>query len=139
MSYLGPSLRRVKRAERPIRRVLLAAAASLALNAALLWALVATGAFRVTGPPEQTRVALAPIPADRWAANRAVAPAPRAQPAPVQPPPEQRPAGRVVELPPDQKAAETPPAESKFLSDRNTRVDRETVSRHAGNYPRPAP
>lgn len=137
MSYLGPSLRRVKRVERPVRRALLAAAASLALNAAILWALAAAGAFRLAGPADQARVALAPLTAEQWAANRAVAGAKPS--APDRAAPEERPDGKVVELPPEQQASDTPPAESRFLSDRNTRVERETVSRHAGNYPRVAP
>jgi protein TonB len=47
--------------------------------------------------------------------------------------------GRVVELSPDQKTADRPPPDAKFLSERNSRVDKETVSRHAGNYARVAP
>jgi TonB family protein len=61
------------------------------------------------------------------------------QPAPVPPAVEDRSSGRVVELSPEQQASETPPRDAKFLSDRNTRVEKETVSRHAGNYPRLAP
>jgi TonB family protein len=142
MAYLGPSLKREKRTERPVRRTLVAIAISLALNAALLQALVAAGAFHLGGPVEKTRVALAPLSASQWEANRSVAggarrPPPSAQP---QPPPENdRLDGHVVELPPEQKAADRAPPKAKFLSDRNTQVDKETVSRHAGNYPRVAP
>ena len=120
-----------------MRRAAVAALASLALNALLLGALVAAGAFRIAGSPaDRTRIALAPLSAGQWEANRSVAsPSPRAA-APV---PEEKPSGHVVELSPEQKASEKPPPDAKFLSDRNTRVERETVSRHAGNYARVAP
>lgn len=142
MPYLGPSLRREKRQERPLRRAAVAAFLSLALNAALLTALVSAGAFQVAGPADKTRVALAPLSSSQWDANRAITGA-RPPPAgataqPQPPPPEERLSGRVVELPPEQKASDQPPPEAKFLSDRNTRVEKETVSRHAGNYPRVA-
>src|SRR6266508_35792 len=106
MAHLGPSLRRQKRTERPLRR---AAAAVVA--------------------------ALAPNSSAQWDATRAVAGSQRPA-APSPPAPEERPAGRVVELSPDQKASSEPPPNAKFLSDRNTRVDKETVSRHADNHPR---
>lgn len=133
MAYLGPSLRREKLAERPVRRIAAALAVSLALNALLLWALAAAGAFQLAGTKDSTRVALAPISAAEWEKNRAVAGQRPAAPA------EDRPTGRVVELSPEQKASDKPPPNAKFLSDRNTRVEKETVSRHAGVYPRPAP
>jgi TonB family protein len=132
MAYLGPSLRREKRRERPGRRAGAAIGASLALNAALLWALAVSGAFRLQAAPDSARVALARIDAADWEANRAVAPSEPARP-------EREPSGRVVELSPEQKASERPPDGARFLSDRNTRVEKETVSRHAGNFPRIAP
>jgi TonB family protein len=142
MAYLGPSLKREKRKERPFRRTVLAALVSLALNAALFEALVAAGAFSFKPPPEKTRVSMAPLSASQWEANRAIAGArpPAARPQPTPPPPENdQMNGRVVELSPDQKAADKPPPNSRFLSDRNTQVEKETVSRHAGNYARVAP
>lgn len=139
MAYLGPSLRRGKVKERPLRRAALALLASLAINAALLLALGAAGAFSVATPAEKTRVALAPLSASQWEANRAVARPPgAARPDAQRPQREERPEGRVVELPPEQQASDTPPDKARFLSDRNTRVEKETVSRHAGNYPRVA-
>ena len=93
MSYLGPSLRRVKLNERPVRRTGAALLASLALNALALWALAAAGAFQLPAKPDSTRVALAPVSASQWEANRKLsAPnAPRAAPtapqaAPARPP-----------------------------------------------------
>lgn len=142
MAYLGPSLRREKRSERPLRRLAASAVASIALNALLLRALIAAGAFHFAGPADRTRVALAPLSASQWEANRAVgkssaAPVAPAAPKPA-PPPEEKVSGRVVELNPNQKASEAPPPNARFLSDRNTRVERETVSKYAGNYPRNA-
>src|SRR5512133_1537424 len=142
MAYLGPSLRRVKRSERPLRRAAVAVIASVALNALLLRALIAAGAFHLAGPADRTRVALSPLSSSQWDANRAIARAPGGtadQPKAAAPPPQDRLDGRVVELNPDQKASEKPPPNAKYLSDRNTRVDRETVSRYAGNYARVAP
>jgi len=141
MGYLGPSLRRAKRIERPLRRVAWAVLASLGLNALIFLVLVEVGAFRIAGPAQQTRVALAPLSASQWEANRAIArgltppPPPAVQP-PKPPSPEERLSGKVVELNPEQKAADRAPANAKFLSDRNTQVEKETVSRFAGNYPR---
>ena len=143
MAYLGPSLRREKRKERPLRRAAVAVAVSLTLNVLLLSVLAAVGAFHVAGPQDKTRVALAPLSSSQWNANRAIAsgrpPPAVATPQPQPPPPEDRLSGHVVELPPEQKAAEQPPPNAKFLSDRNTKVDKETVSRHAGVSPRVAP
>lgn len=134
MAYLGPSLRRAKLKERPGRRAAAALAASVALNALALWALAARG---VLVPPHRggdpARVALAPLSRSAWEANRAVAPRP-----PAEAPPQEDASGKVVELSPEQEAAKTPPANARFLSDRNTQVEKETVSRHAGVYPRPA-
>lgn len=113
-------------------RAAAAVVASVLLNAALLWVLALSGAFRLPPAADSARVALTRVDAAQWEANRAVVP-PRA------PPPEDQASGRVVELNPEQKASEEPPTEGRFLSDRNTRVQKETVSRHAGNYPRLAP
>jgi TonB family protein len=134
MSYLGPSLRREKRKERPLRRAAAAVVASLLANALALWALAAAGAFELHRAGSPSRVALAPVSPSQWEANRQIAGG-----RPVPPPEAERPSGTVVELPEEQKASEEPPAEARFLSDRNTRVEKETVSRHAGNYPRVAP
>jgi TonB family protein len=144
MAYLGPSLKREKRKERPVRRTLLAALASLALNVVLLEVLGASGAFSFKAPPEKTRVTMAPLSASQWESNRAVGgarPPPAVAPPRAQPPPPQndRMDGQVVELSPDQKAADKPPPNARFLSDRNAKTEKETVSRFAGNYPRLAP
>src|SRR5512145_722879 len=116
MAYLGLSLRREKRKERPFPRAGAALVASLAVNALALWALAAAGAFALSrAKVDPARVALAPMSAAQWDANRAVTP-PRAAPAP--PAVEERSSGRVVELSPQQQASETPPRDAKFLSDR---------------------
>lgn len=141
MSYLGPSLRREKLKERPVRRTGVALLASLAANALLLWALAAAGAFRLAGTKvDSTRVALAPLSASQWEANRKLAAPP---PVPRQPPREEPTSGEVVRLPPQQTPEK--PAEQKttskprFLAERDQQVERETVSRFAGDYPQLAP
>jgi TonB family protein len=135
MSYLGPSLRREKRKERPLRRAAAALVASLLANALALWALAAAGAFQLGEATPPSRVALAPVAPSQWEENRRIA---EAAP-PVSPEDEARPSGTVVQLPDEQQASKEPPPNARFLSDRNTRVEKETVSRHAGNYPRVAP
>lgn len=132
MTHLGPSLRRTKVRERPGVRTALAALASLALNALLFVLLARAGAFQLAPVHEATRVSLAPIGADQWAKNRSIAPA--------APSPEAEPrSGKLVELPPDAKADERPPPDTRFLSDRNHRAGKQTVSRYAGVYPNLAP
>jgi len=129
MPLLGPTLRRGKATPRPRLRALVALLASLALNALLLALLAASGTFRLERSA-RAPVALAPLSASEWNANRAI----REREVPPR-----APSGKVVELPPEQPASDEPPSDAKFLSDRNTRVERETVSRRAGNFPRPAP
>ncbi|HET6438606.1 MAG TPA: TonB family protein [Anaeromyxobacter sp.] len=153
MAFLGPSLRRKRVVDRPGRRVLAAAGVSLALNALLLALLTRLGAFELpTSVSPPTQVALAPLTADEWNANRLLqAPAPRALPAPSQPAPpaaipspavppppkpaapppeEKRPRGQVVDVAPSKDSR--PPENSRFLSDRDNRVEKETRSRWAG-------
>ncbi len=126
---LGPILVRRRRTPRPRLRAAAALLASLALNAVALHLVAASGAFELGRRPPSAPVALAPVTAREWSANRAVRP--------VSPEPEPR--GKVVELAPEQRAADDAPAGARFLSDRNTRVERETVSRDAGRHPRLAP
>ncbi len=150
MAFLGPSLRRKKVTDRPAARVATAALASLALNAILLLLVARLGAFEPMKLGKREQVALAPLTADQWNANRAIAglppgvatprpperaperpspPAPADAPRP--PPPEERqPKGQVVDVAPspDSRA----PDSSRFLSDRNNRVEKETRSRWGG-------
>lgn len=127
---LGPALRRARVRDRPGLRTLVALLASALLNALTLWWLEAAGAFSAPRPVERTAVALAPVAPRAWAENRRVEPA--------QPPPAAE-DGRVIEQPPEQPPSDRPPEASRFLSDRNVRVEREKVSRDAGRYPRLAP
>lgn len=119
--------------ERPRLRALAALLASLALNALAAWALARAGSF-APPPARRTEVALAPVSPEAWRANRSVRP--DTPPAPSPPPPER---GRVVEQPPERRASDRPPDASRYLSDRNVRTERETVSRDAGRSPRLAP
>lgn len=148
MAYLGPSLRRRKLRERPAARTVAAVALSLLANAVLLALLAAAGTFDVKPPADVSPVALAPLSAEQWEQNRAVdggaaapaapapAPAPeRAKPAPAppeRPPPrEQRARGQVVDVAPSNDNR-PPERETRFLADRDNRVEKETRSRHAG-------
>jgi TonB family protein len=150
MAFLGPSLRRKRVTERPAARIALAALASLALNALLILTVARLGAFELARPSPTERVVLAPLNADQWSANRAIAsgprpppqqaqpavpaplPAPAQQPpAPPPPPPEERqPSGQVVDVAPSKDSRA--PEKSRFLSERDNRVEKETKSRWAG-------
>ena len=137
MSHLGPSLRRYgPRARRRWRRAALAVGLSLAVNALLLAKLDVSWLGRLPPPGSTPRsVELAPLSPSQWAANRSVAPdarsrpAPARQPPPPAPPPRQAP-GQVVESAPS--SDERPPKESRFVSERNNTVEKETRSRHTG-------
>lgn len=142
MAFLGPSLRRRKLRERPAARATAAIALSLLANLGLLALLAATGVFDVTAPPESSRVALAPLSSSQWASNRAIAgarPPPRAPAAaqaqrarPEPPPaPAEKARGQVVDVAPSSDNR-PPPADTRFLADRDNRVEKETRSRHAG-------
>jgi TonB family protein len=112
---------------------------SLALNAFLFLIMGRLGAFAPPTPPAEARpVALAPLTADQWNANRAIvggkAPAvlpPRQEQPQTPPPPEQRKErGQIVDVAPSQDSRK--PKDSRFLSDRDNTVEKETRSRYAG-------
>src|SRR5512141_3051873 len=126
----GPAQPRVRARERPRLRALAALVASTALNAVVLWWLAGAGTFTPPARTERTAVALAPLSSRTWSENRRVR-APRPPPRPE--------AGRVIEQAPGKPPSERPPDDSRFLSDRNARVERETVSRDAAHFPRLAP
>jgi TonB family protein len=144
MAFLGPSLRRTKVSERPARRAAISVLASLALNALVILAIVKSGAFDFKGPRQPERVELQQLTAAEWNANRSVArgpqpapaaplpamppPTPQAAPPPEKPPPEQ---GQVVDVAPS-KDNRPPDKPTKFLSDRDNRVAKETRSRFQG-------
>jgi TonB family protein len=142
MGFLGPSLRREKVRERRGTRVAVALAVSLVVNAVAVWLLVLSGAFGIPRSEiDPARVALAPISGVDWDANRAISGerAPAVQ-APRPTPPKQEPKGTVVELPPQRSAeADEAPRDARFLAERNQKVEKETFSRFAGEYPRLAP
>jgi protein TonB len=122
--------------ERPGVRFALAVAVSLALNAAGAWLVLASGAFDAGKPgTAPARVALAPMSASEWEANRAIAS--------ERTPPDDRKGGKVVELPPEPDSAASPDRvpephrrSARFLGERDQRVEKETVSRFAGEYPK---
>jgi len=137
---MARSSRPRRRRDHVAARLALALVASLLANGLVLWIAVVTGAFDLGRPVKVSQVALAPLSAEDWAKNRgAAAPAP---PAPRPPPPQLTPplqpqpdGGIVVKLPPGPDGK--PPAESRFLAERDQSVERETVSRHAVGHDGP--
>lgn len=140
MAFLGPSLRRRRVTDRPGVRVALAILLSIGLNVLLLAVVASLGAFDVGKPVKVQPVAIAPLTGDQWDANRAIvggapaAPVPRppalpATPAP-KPPEERESPGQVVTVAPSKDSRK--PKDSRFLSDRDNTVEKETRSRFAG-------
>jgi len=119
-------------------RTVFAIALSLGANGLLLWALLSAGAFAFRAPGPARPVSLAHLSQSEWDANRAVTgqppPAPPRVATPA-PPKEKLPAGKVVELAPDAPGEDAAPEDSDYLSDRNRRVEKETVSRYADSSP----
>ncbi len=140
MAFLGPSLRRRRVTDRPGVRVGLAILLSLGLNVLLLMVVAGLGAFDIGRPAQVRPVAIAPLTADQWDANRAIvggapaAPMPRPPSLPATPAPrpreEREPPGQVVTVAPSKDSRR--PKDSRFLSDRDNTVEKETRSRHAG-------
>jgi TonB family protein len=116
-------------------RVAVALALSLVLNALAGWLLVLSGAFGIeTAARPPARVALAPVDARDWEANRAIT----GEKAPLSrsPAADETPQGPVVELPEsDEAPPDEAPRDARHSAERNQKVRRETVSRYAGEYP----
>ena len=141
MSYLGPSLRRTaRRAQRAWRRVLVALVLSLLVNAFVLEQMNAHWRLTPVTVAPKRDVVLAPLSASEWEANRAVAkgqpsmsPRPPAvaqtTPPPTPPPPPRNVPGQVVDVQPSKN--DTPPKDSRFVSEQNSTVEKETRSRDA--------
>jgi len=148
MTHLGPSLRRRRRPSRSWQRVAAGLLVSLLVNALVL-RLVHVDFIGIQGARDDVRpVALAPLSASEWAANRQVAPARPARPpvvppivvAPKAPEPAKFP-GQVVDVAPS--GNEQAPKDSRFVSERNNTVEKETISRYRkpgfkNTLPRPA-
>lgn len=128
MPDLRPTDGRVFARRRPLARAGGAWLASLSAHALALLALHASGGLDLFDRPRSWTVAIRPLSAEQWEANRglgAVTPAPE--------PEEPR---RVVALPPDAERdpdrEELPPSErARYLAARDQTVDEETISRHA--------
>jgi TonB family protein len=142
MSILGPTLRRTRRKEHPAWRVLLAVVISVGLNL-LLVLKVDSGWLGFGKLPERRDVAMAPLTAADWEANRRVGPSssqPRPQapalpappPAALRPPETPTPPGQLVQLDeptrPDQ-VQPVAPKETRFVSDRDQTVLKESKAR----------
>ncbi len=152
MNHLGPSLRRRRYRSWTGWRLLAGVAASLLLNATVLWLVGLDWTQMKALPAEGPRsVSMAPLSPDAWSANRQIvdgsrpappqAPPPRAtpapRPAPVPPPgqaqaqqlpPQQQLPGQVVDVAPT-SADKPPPRDTRFLAESNNSVEKETVSR----------
>ncbi len=139
MGYLGPSLRRsTRRAARPGWRAALSLAISLALNCLLLTQIKIDWLGKLPAAPARS-VSLAPLSASQWAANRALGAdarsypptSPTAAPAPAlaAPPPVRPTPGQVVDVAPSKNDAA--PKDTRFVSERNNTVEKETRSRAA--------
>lgn len=132
MAFLGPSLRRTKVLDRPVRRAAVAGLISLAVNAGMLLVLAAQGAFDAPAPMKEEQVELAQLTDSEWSANRRVLPVepppPAPPPPPPPPPPPEKLAGRILTEPlPDSPRQDAPdPGKARFLSDRDRSVEKET-------------
>lgn len=137
MNTLGPSLRRTRRrATRVWRRCVAGLAISLSLNFLVLKNIGVDWLKGARVSPDTERaVSLAPLSASQWAANRtpSVGAAPhRSVPPPAVPPPAPAPPrvpGQVVDV--EHSNNDAAPKESRFVSDRNNTVEKETRSRSA--------
>jgi TonB family protein len=136
MAHFGPTLRRKRRTDRPGLRTLLAILLSIGLNVLVVSRI--DPAMLGLGPAKEVRaVDLAALNASQWDANRAIsdpraAPLPpAARPRPPEPPPEEqrRTPGQVVET---ASSNARPPKDTKYVSDRDNSVDKETRSRFRG-------
>ncbi|HZZ84863.1 MAG TPA: TonB family protein [Anaeromyxobacteraceae bacterium] len=142
MAFLGPMLRRRRLPSRPWRRALVALALSLLVNAVVLSEVHIDWLGKDGGAAVPRSVALAPLSARQWEANRTVggkaaATAPRPEghllpaPPPAPAPPKVTPQapGQVVDVEPSRNDAA--PKDSRFVSERNNTVEKETRSRDA--------
>lgn len=145
MAFLGPSLRRKKVIDRPVWRFLAAAWISLAVHAGILLALLLAGVLATMVPKllRSEKVELAQVSEKDWEQNRTIRSAPvpdvppgpvarlpRAEPPPPPPPQREERKKQVVDVAPSKD--ERPPDDPRFLSERNSRVEKETRSRLQG-------
>jgi TonB family protein len=133
MDPFGPTLRRTRRREHPAWRVLLAVAVSLLVNLLVVWLLDASW-LGLRPATERRDVALAPLTASDWEANRAVRPARPAAPAPAPLPPRPletpQPPGQLVKVDESPTASEAkPPRDSRYVSDQDRTVAKESKAR----------
>lgn len=140
MEPLGPSLRRSRRRDHPLARAAWALVLSLGFNL-LLWLLVDSKFLGMLPKGELRPVDLAPLSASSWEANRAIAPPRASAPAVPVPVPQPKEKGQIVDLGPAQPGDEQvePPADAKYLSERNSRVEKETRARDQGRFEKTLP
>lgn len=124
-----PNAGRPSARERRLVRTGIACATSLGWHAAALGALALSGALRPV--PAGMAVDLRPLPAREWEANRGLGLGGATRQGPRE----------IVPLPPDAERdparEERPvPGDARRLAERDQTVNGETVSRHAGSYPK---
>lgn len=154
MNHLGPSLRRRRYRSWTGWRLLAGLAASLLLNALVLWLVeldwTKLKSLSAEGPRS---VSMAPLSQEAWSANRQIVdgsrppppqtppPRPQAAPRPTQVPPpgqqvqapvpqplQRQLPGQVVDVAPT-STDKPPPKDTRFLAESNNSVEKETISR----------
>jgi TonB family protein len=130
MAHLGPTLRRTRRREHPAWRALLALAISAALNVLVLTQLDASW-LGVGKLAVRRDVTIAPLAAADWEANRAIQPRAPARPALPAPPPPESP-GQVVDLGHQPISDRPPPSQTRYVSEHDRVVEKETRARVTG-------
>ncbi len=129
MEPLGPSLRRKRRREHPAWRALLAVAISLLVNALVVTQLDASW-LGVHPAAVRRDVAITPLTAADWEANRTVRPAAPRPPAPAPPPlDEPNPRGQVVRVDPSTSGEAKAPRDARYLAEEDRTVAKETKAR----------
>lgn len=134
MDPFGPTLRRKRRREHPAWRALLAVVVSLLVNLLVVTQLDA-GWLGIGAKVDRRDVALSPLTASDWEANRTVRSsppsAPRAAPVPVPVPPQEtpQPPGQVVQVDESPRTEAKPPRETKYVSDQDRTVAKESKAR----------
>jgi len=136
VNCLGPSLRRGRKRPTPYGRRAVAIVLSLIVNAIALRGIRVTRFIAGKGARSPTTVTLAPLSPAEWEANRRAPPprengvvSPPQQAPSLPPPPRDKVKGQVVDVEPSKN--KTRPKDSRFLSEQDSTVEKETRSRYA--------
>jgi hypothetical protein len=142
MDPFGPTLRRTRRREHPAWRALLAIAVSVLVNLLVVTQLDASW-LGVHPTVARRDVALAPLAAADWEANRMVRPLPppALSPAPAptlaepRPPETPKPPGQLVQVDDSPSVEAKPPRDTKYVSDQDRTVAKESKARLVPEQP----